>query len=355
MESGAIKGQGQLRLALSTYLNNIYHLDRHVDLGSNKDERQAKLAEDETVQRLMALDRHLNRFYVGIDADYFVHKDLSGFLGREIDRYVKDVVLSDVEGLLAEVRDETTFLVARAFYRVATRIVEFLAATEEFQKNLFLLKKKVVRTDWLVSVGKLAEWIEDDGERSDLLAEVHANKDQEADWKETFGVEVADPHQLLLAYPTLPIDTRHFGENLKLRLIGACPDIDSEITGILLNSENLQAIRLLSESYRGRIQCVYLDPPYNTGSDGFLYKDSFRHSSWLSMMEDRLRSGREWLTPDGGMFVSIGEDEQSWVTPTDARHLRQRWHFRHIRLEIARQAHQCRGCQIQTSEELPST
>ena len=310
VEHGGVKGQGQLRLALETYLNAIAGHERFKGLGSNNDKRKAALEKDETVQRLHALDRHLNRFYVGVDADYFVHKDLGGFLRREAGRYVKDVVLSDVEGLLAEERDETAFLVARAFYRVAEKIIAFLAATEDFQKNLFLLKKKVIRTDWLVSLGKLAEWIADDKERAALLAEIHGNDAQRADWKATFGVEVADPNQLLLTHPTLPIDTRHFGEAFARRLLARCPNVEAETTGLLLNAENLQALRLLAATYRGKVHCIYIDPPYNTGGDGFLYKDAFRHSSWLSMFSDRLEEGRDFLSDNGALFVSIDDTEQ---------------------------------------------
>ena len=311
VENGSVKGQGQLRQALDTYLNGIVGHDQFKALGSNNEKRKAALADDETAQKLHTLDQHLNKFYVGVNADYFVHKDLGGFLSREAGRYVKDVILSGVEGLLAEDRDETAFLIARAFYRVAERIIGFLAATEDFQKNLFLLKKKVVQTDWLVSVGKLAEWIEDDAERTDLLAEVHASDGLRAEWKETFGVEVADPSQLLLAYPTLPINTRHLDDALTLRLISACPNIEGETTGLLMNSENLQALRLLADSYRQRVQCIYIDPPYNTGGDDFLYKDAFRHSSWLSMVGDRVEAGVHLMADDGALFASIDDDEQA--------------------------------------------
>ena len=194
-----MKGQGQLRQG-ARYLPQRYRRPSPAcsrSTGRTNDKRKAKLAStDDSVQRLHALDKNLNRFYVGIDADYFVHKDLGGFLRRESERYVKDVVLSGVEGLLAEERDETAVLVARAFYRVPERIIAFLAATEEFQKNLFLLKKKVVRTDWLISVGKLAEWFEDDAERNEvLLPQVHGSdalKRRSLVLRRS-GIEVAEP------------------------------------------------------------------------------------------------------------------------------------------------------------------
>jgi adenine-specific DNA-methyltransferase len=78
---------------------------------------------------------------------------------------------------------------------------------------------------------------------------------------------------------------------------------------VLIKSENFQALNLLLEKYRGKVKCIYIDPPYNTGSDEFLYKDRYQHSSWLSMMADRLALARETLRNDGVIFVSIDDNE----------------------------------------------
>ncbi len=86
--------------------------------------------------------------------------------------------------------------------------------------------------------------------------------------------------------------------------------MDAQTDGLLIRSENFQALNLLQERYREQVKCIYIDPPYNTGGDDdFLYKDSYQHSSWLSMMEDRLRTSRESLTEEGVMFVSIDDNE----------------------------------------------
>ena len=63
------------------------------------------------------------------------------------------------------------------------------------------------------------------------------------------------------------------------------------------------------EKYRGEIKCIYIDPPYNTGADGFLYRDSFRHSSWLSLMYDRLLLSREIAQDNSSIAISINEEE----------------------------------------------
>ena len=97
------------------------------------------------------------------------------------------------------------------------------------------------------------------------------------------------------------------------RLIEALPfkDLDEATDGLLIHGENYQALRLLMERYRGQIKCIYIDPPYNTGHDEFIYKDRYQHSSWLAMMESRLKLAREWMREDGVIFISCDENEQS--------------------------------------------
>jgi adenine specific DNA methylase Mod/very-short-patch-repair endonuclease len=113
----------------------------------------------------------------------------------------------------------------------------------------------------------------------------------------------------LEAHPTLVVDTRHFDEAFKLRLLAAIPDIDEETDGLLIKGENFQALNLLMERYRGQVKCIYIDPPYNTGSDGFPYRDKYQHSSWLSFMLDRITQASRLLSPFGAMSVSIDDTE----------------------------------------------
>ena len=116
--------------------------------------------------------------------------------------------------------------------------------------------------------------------------------------------------------------------------------VDFENTkNIYIEGDNLEALKILQESYLGKIKCIYIDPPYNTGSD-FIYKDNFKksseeeledsgqideegnrmvsnsqsngkfHSDWLSMMYSRLKLARNLLANDGVMFISIDDNEQ---------------------------------------------
>ncbi len=115
----------------------------------------------------------------------------------------------------------------------------------------------------------------------------------------------------LKAHPSLPLDTRHFPPDFTDRLLASCENLDEMTDGLLVHSENWQALNLLLEKYRERVKCVYIDPPYNTGNDGFIYRDQYQHSSWISMMHDRLEHAKEMLHGYGAIFVSVDDNEQS--------------------------------------------
>ena len=77
----------------------------------------------------------------------------------------------------------------------------------------------------------------------------------------------------------------------------------------LINADNLLALTALTPQFTGKIQCVYIDPPYNTGNEFHNYKDDQEHSQWLQFMRVRLHLLHSLLSPTGVLFVSIGEDE----------------------------------------------
>jgi len=111
-------------------------------------------------------------------------------------------------------------------------------------------------------------------------------------------------------YEHLPIDTKYF-KDLELEILSLFDDLDNSLDGWLIKSENYQALNTILPKFKEKVQTIYIDPPYNTGSDGFIYNDKFQHSSWLTMMENRLRLARELMKNDGAIFVSIDDQEQS--------------------------------------------
>lgn len=93
---------------------------------------------------------------------------------------------------------------------------------------------------------------------------------------------------------------------------------DSEQCNFLLEGDNLHSLKLLEKTHRGKIDVIYIDPPYNTGNKDFIYndtqvayEDTFRHSKWLSFMASRLKIAKTLLKKSGMIFISIDDNEHT--------------------------------------------
>lgn len=301
VQNGAIKGLSALRqkkLKIEKEVKNNF--DRGVRLYNE----ETKEFTDETLKALYTLDQKLNSFYIGNDADYFIHENLNEFLTNEKNRYVKNYIFDDLESIYAGKLDNTTLLIGKAFDKVSTRIIEFLSAIEDFQKHLFTKKKKVVESEYCITV----DYIDDK-----YYPEILANKTQLQEWENLFSLEVKTIKDIK-ANPTLVLDTKCFkqtdGTNpFKDKLLSEIDDLDGNTNGLLFKSENHQGLDFIGTKYLSKVNCIYIDPPYNTGDDGFAYKDNFKHSSWVTMMENRLNKAKKVLDKDGLIFINIGEQE----------------------------------------------
>ena len=201
---------------------------------------------------------------------------------------------------------------AKLVHCIASQIIGFLSQIEEFQKRLWLKKKFVLSTDYCLTLDRVPE---------ELYPEIAQNTAQREEWKELFAIheingDLVDSkytEPLSIAFlkenPNLVLDTRHFGAAFKDRLLAHFDDIDHQTDGLLIHGENFQALNLLTEKYRESIECVHIDPPYNTKTSGFLYKNAYRHSSWLSMMADRITLAEQLMAPNSGFFCHIDENE----------------------------------------------
>ena len=82
---------------------------------------------------------------------------------------------------------------------------------------------------------------------------------------------------------------------------------------LIIKGNNLIALHTLKQQFRGQVKLIYIDPPYNTGSDSFGYNDNFNHSSWLTFMKNRLEVAREFLKDDGVILIHIDDQEMHYL------------------------------------------
>lgn len=117
------------------------------------------------------------------------------------------------------------------------------------------------------------------------------------------------------------VSVAEFGEPIYpyLKPIDAvCNASDSDLWHTLIEADNYHALQLLEYLYAGKVDCIYIDPPYNTGAKDWKYNndyvdntDNYRHSKWLSMMQRRLLIAKKLLTKDGAMIIAIDDNEFS--------------------------------------------
>ena len=86
-----------------------------------------------------------------------------------------------------------------------------------------------------------------------------------------------------------------------------------EDDNFIIKGNNLVVLHSLKKRYAGKVKCIYIDPPYNTGSDSFGYNDRFNHSTWLTFMANRIDAAKELLSNDGIMFVHCDDNEQAYL------------------------------------------
>ncbi|HBI1737513.1 TPA: site-specific DNA-methyltransferase [Enterococcus faecalis] len=90
-------------------------------------------------------------------------------------------------------------------------------------------------------------------------------------------------------------------------------DSFSNEDNLIIKGNNLLALHSLKERYAGKVKCIYIDPPYNTGNDSFKYNDRFNHSTWLTFMRNRLEIAKELLSDDGSIWINIDDDESHYL------------------------------------------
>jgi len=236
------------------------------------------------------------------EVDFFINKDARAFLQEQFDLWMYQYLFAGQNVWNAERLAQLQVLKA-----IANKVIDFISQFEDELVKIWNKPKFVLNSHYVLTLDKLAN----SPALEKLLA--HPNLPQQAqEWRglgmieEGFQLELLtqkDPAGAPLhpQYQYLPIDTRYFPD-LELDILALFADLDAALDGWLVHSENYQALNTISSKFDTRIDCIHIDPPYNTSSSGFYYENKFSHSSWLSMMFDR-SSLSFYLLKDKGVFI----------------------------------------------------
>ena len=229
------------------------------------------------------------------DVDFFVHKDAEVFLKEQFNLYLYHYLFKDNE--INEWKDRIETI--QNIKDIAFFVIEKIGAFEDELKAMWLKPKFVRNLNYIISLDKIPKMIQTKLFEQDMTEQV-------AEWKELDIVE--DDFTINNVYDEkyqhLPIDTIYLSDEMKTELLASFDNLDEQIDGVLIKSDNFQALNTLMPKYRESIDLIYIDPPFNTGSD-FAYKDRFQDSTWLTLMENRLSLSKELLSERGSFYLHL--------------------------------------------------
>ncbi|CVY30209.1 DNA methyltransferase [Staphylococcus hominis] len=264
------------------------------------------------------------------EVDYFIHKDASSFLKEQFNQFLYDYLFNENE--INAIWDVNRLKEIQKLKKIAFKIIEYIAKFENELKEIWLKPKFVKNSNYIITLDRIKDLkviekiINSDGfdnQIQDWINLFEKEIDEETgevikkEWKEFQFSKQLNKEDIIQETETgekklnekfkhLPIDTKYFRE-LKNEILDTFNNIDDVIDGLLIKSDNFQALNTLIPKFEKSIQLVYIDPPFNTGDD-FDYKDNFQDSTWLTLMENRIALSRDLLKQSGSFYLHLDED-----------------------------------------------
>ncbi|WQZ31391.1 site-specific DNA-methyltransferase [Helicobacter pylori] len=229
--------------------------------------------------------------------DYFIHKNALGFLKEQLDLYLFEYLFKEMTAF-----DDKRLNGINTIKEVALQVISLVSEFENELCKIWNKPRFVLNSHFIVSLDQLKAKNYDLNKITN-----HKNYPKQVKEWQDLNLKTTDN---LLENEFLPLDTIYF-KDLEEEIKNLFSEY--EINGTLIKSENYQALNSLKNRYKETIDCIYIDPPYNTQNNEFIYADNFKRSSWLSMMENRLQLAHKLLNDKGVMFVSIDDNEQAYL------------------------------------------
>lgn len=247
------------------------------------------------------------------EIDYFIHKDAGKFLREQFDLFIYQYLANDLDTIFDQKRLDSI----RKIKKIAYLVIDLIAKFEDELKKIWLKPKFVLNSNYVITLDRILK--KEKG--LELIEKIFNNngiKEQIQEWKdlgiveENFKIENIFNNnnnneifkELNDKYKHLPIDTKYFDETIKYEILSLFDNLDDKLDGWLIKSENFQALNTILPKFKEKVQLIYIDPPFNTGSD-FEYIDRFQDSTWLTLMYDRIKIARDFLSYDGSFYLHL--------------------------------------------------
>ncbi|MEM2493584.1 MAG: site-specific DNA-methyltransferase [Nitrososphaerota archaeon] len=262
------------------------------------------------------LERAFRLFERQSEVDYFICKDARSFLREQFDLWMWQYLLGRPGEEPQTEWTETRLKQLQALKRIAYRVIDFIAAFEDELVRIWNKPKFVLRSGYVITLDRIYE---KDAALVEKLTAHPGFAEQVKEWQDLGMVDEGFTSEALWEnnlmgkslhprYRFLPIDTRHF-KDLELEMLSLFDNLDEALDGWLVKSENYQALHTIRPKFRENVKCIYIDPPFNSESTEIAYLNRYKHSSWASLMENRLAIARELMSESGILCVAIDDNE----------------------------------------------
>jgi adenine-specific DNA-methyltransferase len=276
-------------------------------------EKGAKTKQDEILKAIKRkgiaiteeqLERAFRIFEKQSEVDFFINKNAKAFLQEQFKLWSYQYFWEGAKEWSADRVNQLQILKDIAF-----KIIDFISQFEDELVKIWNKPKFVKNSNYVVTLDRL--------NNIELVKKILKHKginEQIKEWQELSIVdenfkkeEVIEKdltgEHLSQKYQHLPIDTKYF-KDLELEILSQFEDLDKSLDGWLIKSENYQAMTTILPKFKELGQTIYIDPPFNTGND-FIFLDNFQDSTWLSLINDRLKLAKLLLNDKGNLYLHL--------------------------------------------------
>jgi adenine specific DNA methylase Mod len=267
-------------------------------------ERGTKTKSDEILKNLKKknikiteelLEKAFRIFEKQSEVDFFINKNANAFLQEQFKLWSYQYFWEGAKEWSGDRVNQLQILKSIAF-----KVIDFISQFEDELVKIWNKPKFVKNSNYVITLDRIT-----DKKIVEKILKHAGFKDQIKEWQELnivdskFKIKDVEDKK----YEHLPIDTKYF-KDLELEILSLFDDLDNQLDGWLIKSENYQALNTILPKFKEKAQVIYLDPPFNTGND-FIFLDNFQDSTWLSLINDRLEYSKALLGEKGNLYLHL--------------------------------------------------
>jgi len=258
------------------------------------------------------------------EVDFFINKNAREFLSEQIDVYVYQYMFDS-----KNVWNENRIREIQVFKKIADKIIEFISQFEDELVRIWNKPKIAFNSNYVITIDRIVACQGGYDVLMKILDHPGLNE-QTNEWRELGIVDanfkptditniinngLLDDPNVNKKYKFLPIDTKYF-KDIEVDIIGLFQNLDDELDGWLIKSENYQALNTILPKFKEKIQTIYIDPPFNKENEAdYLYKVGYKNATWITLLENRIRLARHLLNEKGSIFVRCDYNGNWLVRP----------------------------------------